>query len=109
MPIGQERGGRPRLARAPALRVPLAPGRPPPPAPLPPGDRPALRLAVARGTLGIELDAPFALGPLRVTNLAISLPGLRFPLDLSGGVARFRHRRGLLARLAVDAGTTELA
>ncbi len=59
--------------------------------------------------LGIELDAPFALGPLRVVELALGLPGVRFPVDLSGGVARFRHRRGALARVAVELGAADLA
>jgi tetratricopeptide (TPR) repeat protein len=64
---------------------------------------------VSRGTLGIELTAPFALGPIQVTELSLSLPGVRFPVDLSGGVARFRHRRGALSYLAVEAGATALA
>ena len=67
-----------------------------------PSDRPSLRLAVARGALGIELDAPYALGPLTVTEMGWTLPGVRFPVDLSGGVARFRHRRGALARVAIE-------
>lgn len=106
MPFGQERGGRPRIGRAPSLRVPVV--RAPPPAPPPRSDRPLLRLAVSRGMLGIELDAPFAIGPLSVVDLAISLPGVRFPVDLSGGVARFRHRRGALARLAIEASAADL-
>ena len=53
-----------------------------------------LRLTVARGALGLELDREIALGPLSVTALSLSLPGLRFPLDLSGGVHAFLHRRG---------------
>jgi tetratricopeptide (TPR) repeat protein len=67
-----------------------------------------LRLAVSRGALGIELDAPFRLGPLRVTELAVSYSSVRFPVDLSGGVARFRHRRGELLRLAIAARTADL-
>ncbi|HVY46506.1 MAG TPA: hypothetical protein VHB21_11535, partial [Minicystis sp.] len=64
--------------------------------PRPPDDRPALRLALSRGLLAIELDAPYRLGPIEVTELAVSLPDVRFPVDLSGGVAKFRHRRGVL-------------
>src|SRR5580692_2900408 len=109
MPLGPLRGS--RAGRAVSLRAPIAPPRPPPaPAPpAPPGDRPALRLAVSRGVLGIELDAPFALGPLRVVELALGIPGVRFPVDLSGGVPRFRHRRGALSRVAVELGAAELA
>src|SRR5262249_22016445 len=55
------------------------------------------------------LDAPFELGPLRVIALAFDLPGIRFPVDLSGGVARFRHRRGVLTRIAAEAGAAALA
>src|SRR3954466_12829458 len=106
MPAWQERGSRSRGRAAPSLRAPLSPQGPASPAP--PSDRPLLRLAVSRGLLGIELDAPFALGPLEVTELALSLPGVRFPVDLSGGVARFRHRRGALTRIVVEASTTDL-
>lgn len=67
-----------------------------------------MRLAVSKGLLGIELDAPFALGPLTVVDLALTLPGVRFPVDLSGGVARFRHRRGAMQGLAIEAATADL-
>ncbi len=60
-----------------------------------------MRLALARGALAIELDVPFELGPLRIDELAVRLPAVRFPVDLSGGVARFRHQRGELDRLVV--------
>jgi tetratricopeptide (TPR) repeat protein len=59
-------------------------------------DRPRLRLVMARGRLGIELDAPFALGPVLIEELALVLPEVRFPVDLTGGIAAFRHRRGRL-------------
>jgi cellulose synthase operon protein C len=58
-----------------------------------------LRLTVARGRLGIELYEPVEVGPLEVAALSLSLPDLRFPLDLSGGVRTFRNRRGLLEHL----------
>ncbi|WP_437731403.1 tetratricopeptide repeat protein [Sorangium sp. So ce1335] len=106
MAAGQRRG---RSARAlglpPSLRA-LAPGGGA--APRPPDDRPVLRLAVSKGALAIELGEPFALGPLRVTELVVRLAGVRFPVDLSGGVARFRHRRGQLAQIAVEAQGTDL-
>jgi len=63
---------------------------------------PALRLAIGRDGIGLELEGPVMLGCLRVTALATTLPGTRFPLDVSGGVNRFRHRRGELERLAFD-------
>jgi thioredoxin-like negative regulator of GroEL len=109
MAFGANRGKSARAGRAPSLRAPLAPGKHDAPPPAPPSDRPSLRLAVSRGVLGIELDAPFAIGPLQVVDLALGLPNIRFPVDLSGGVARFRHRRGALSRIAVEAGATALA
>jgi tetratricopeptide (TPR) repeat protein len=55
----------------------------------------------------MELYEPLPLGPLTVSALSLTLPGLRFPLDLSGGVPTFRHRRGELehARLEASADT----
>lgn len=58
-----------------------------------------LRLAVSRGALGLETYAPLVLGPVSVERLELSLPSLRFPVDLSGGVKVFRHRRGRLEHL----------
>lgn len=49
------------------------------------------------------------MGPLAVEELCIALVGLSFPLDLSGGVPRFRHRRGVLERLVVTARHERLA
>ena len=106
MAVGRERGSvSPSRRGAPLLRAPAAR----PPAPPPPADRPSLRLAVSRGLLGIELDAPWTMGPLRVTELQAGLPGVRFPVDLTGGVARFRHRRGALARLVLEVVTADLS
>jgi tetratricopeptide (TPR) repeat protein len=41
------------------------------------------------------------LGPVEVSELSFVLPNLSFPVDLSGGVTRFRHRRGDLERLVL--------
>jgi cellulose synthase operon protein C len=60
-----------------------------------------LRLTVARGALGLELYQPLELGPLEVHRLGITLPNLKFPVDLSGGVRVFRHRRGRLQHLGL--------
>src|SRR5690606_10792079 len=43
------------------------------------------------------------------SELAVSLPGLSFPLDLSGGVEQFRHRRGELHHLEIRATPDGLA
>lgn len=67
-----------------------------------PGSPPELRLAIGRDGLGIELAAPAYIECLTVTELAISIPKVRFPLDVSGGVSRFRNRRGQLRRLALE-------
>jgi hypothetical protein len=105
MAVGRERGNvSPSRRGAPLLRAPATRTAAPPP----PVDRPLLRLAVSRGLLGIELDAPWTMGPLRVTDLQAGLPGVRFPVDLTGGVARFRHRRGALAKLCLEIHATEL-
>lgn len=55
-----------------------------------------LRLTVARGALGLELYEPIEIGPIEIAALSLTLPGLKFPLDLGGGVRVFRHRRGEL-------------
>ncbi len=68
-----------------------------------------LRLTVTRGALGMELYEPLELGPLEVAALSLTLPGLSFPLDLSGGVPVFRHRRGDLEHLELSAGLDALA
>lgn len=49
--------------------------------------------------LGLELYEPIEIGPLVVESLGVSLPELRFPVDLSGGVRVFRHRRGRLEQM----------
>jgi cellulose synthase operon protein C len=68
-----------------------------------------LRLAVTKGGLGIELEHPLPLGALQVEQLSISLVGLSFPVDLSGGVARFRHRRGALEHLSLTGRRDQVA
>lgn len=67
-----------------------------------------LRLCVAGGALGIESYEPLPLDPLVIEDLAWTLPSLRFPIDLSGGVDVFRHHRGELTRLAVRASLARL-
>jgi hypothetical protein len=63
---------------------------------------------VAGGALGIESYEPLALDPLVVDDLAWTLPTLRFPIDLSGGVDAFRHHRGELTRLGLRASFEKL-
>lgn len=78
-----------------------------PPPPPPPGEV-ALRLAIGRDGIGLELARPARLECLTVTDLAAALPGVRFPVDVSGGVPRFRHRRGELRRLELELGARAL-
>lgn len=76
---------------------------------LPEEERVPLRLTVTRGVLGMELYEPVELGPLDVIRLSVTLPNLKFPLDLSGGVPHFRHRRGELEHATVRTDWTRLA
>jgi tetratricopeptide (TPR) repeat protein len=48
------------------------------------------------------------LGPLEVRRVGVSLPNLKFPVDLSGGVRLFRHRRGQLEHLSLSVRTDVL-
>jgi tetratricopeptide (TPR) repeat protein len=70
-----------------------------------------VRLALGIGPrgLGLELAGDAWLGPIWVTEIQTSLPGLTFPLDVSGGVSRFRHRRGRVERLVVEVPMEALA
>src|SRR6185312_6483378 len=71
-------------------------------APKEPSSRVVLRLAIGRDGIGLELADPVDAGCVRVAELAAALPGMRFPVDVSGGVARFRHRRGDLRVLRLE-------
>jgi tetratricopeptide (TPR) repeat protein len=88
---------RPSKRRPPARRASLDTSEVEPQRSIP------LRLSVTKAGLGLELVAPIALGFLSVEQLSIALVGLSFPVDLSGGVARFRHRRGALERFSLAA------
>jgi tetratricopeptide (TPR) repeat protein len=68
-----------------------------------------LQLSASRGKLALELAEPLRVGPVTVTRLVSSLDGLSFPVDLSGGVARFRHRRGTLDLMVVETQLAQLA
>jgi tetratricopeptide (TPR) repeat protein len=68
-----------------------------------------LRLTVTRGRLGIELYESLRLGPVEVSALSVSIPNLRFPVDLSGGVPTFRHRRGQLEHARLNVALPDLA
>ena len=67
-----------------------------------------LQLVIGRQGVGLELAAPVVLGAIAVTELTASLPGIRFPVDVSGGVPRFRHRRGELQTIQVEASARML-
>jgi cellulose synthase operon protein C len=96
------------LRRSPAARRPggrAGSTKPPPP----PDADVVLRLSIGREGIGIELARPARLGCLSVMKLSATLPGIRFPVDVSGGVPRFRHRRGQLECLEVELGARALA
>jgi cellulose synthase operon protein C len=59
----------------------------------------SLRLAIGRDGIGLELATSAFLECVVVEEMTTALPGTRFPVDVSGGVARFRHRRGALQTL----------
>lgn len=67
-----------------------------------------LRLGVSRGGLGIELNQSVQMGPVSVEQFEWSLPALEYPLDLSGGVKQFLHRRGLFERATLRVRPSEL-
>jgi cellulose synthase operon protein C len=67
-----------------------------------------LRLAIGREGIGLELEGFARVACARVTQLTASLPGMRFPVDVSGGVARFRHRWSELQRLELEVGARAL-
>lgn len=75
----------------------------------PPRGRPHFRLAALQGALALELEAPVRVGALTVAALSSRLADLTFPLDLSGGVERFRHRRGDLEALTLHAEPDDIA
>jgi cellulose synthase operon protein C len=68
-----------------------------------------LRLAIGKDGLGIELAGPTTLGCLDIVELVIRLPHVKFPFDVSGGVAKFRHKRGELERVAIELDARRVA
>lgn len=68
-----------------------------------------LRLAVSKRGLGLELARPAHVGPVVVRDLSIWLDAVTFPTDISGGVDRFRHRRGSLESLTLEVSREALA
>jgi len=68
-----------------------------------------LRLAIGRDGLGLELAKPARLACLDVVELVIRLPHVKFPFDVSGGVAKFRHKRGELERLHLEVDARRFA
>ena len=68
-----------------------------------------LRLAIGKDGLGIELADPSVMACLDVVELVVRLPHVKFPFDVSGGVAKFRHKRGELERLAVELDARRVA
>ena len=62
----------------------------------------ALRLAIGKEGLGLELARPTTIECLDVPELTVKIPHVRFPFDVSGGVAKFRHKRGEIERVRVE-------
>jgi tetratricopeptide (TPR) repeat protein len=68
----------------------------------------SLRLAIGREGVGLELARPARIACLQVTELSTTFHAIRFPIDVSGGVTRFRHRRGRLQRLGIELRARDL-
>lgn len=68
----------------------------------------ALRLAIGREGVGLELSSPVALECIRLMELSTAFRGIRFPIDVSGGVSKFRHKRGQLQRVLVEMAGSDL-
>jgi len=68
-----------------------------------------LRLAIGKDGLGIELAGPATVECLDVVELVVRLPHVKFPFDVSGGVAKFRHKRGELERVGVELDARRVA
>ncbi|MBI2388139.1 MAG: hypothetical protein HYV09_00870 [Deltaproteobacteria bacterium] len=73
------------------------------------GPEASLQLAIGREGVGLELSRAVELGPVTLLHARSRLIGVGFPLDVSGGVDRFRHRRTTLEAfgLAVEHGPAE--
>jgi cellulose synthase operon protein C len=61
----------------------------------------ALQLAIGREGVGLELSKPIELGPVTLMHARTRMVGVGFPLDVSGGVERFRHRRTTLETIGI--------
>ncbi|HXX68268.1 MAG TPA: hypothetical protein VEK07_13850 [Polyangiaceae bacterium] len=65
-------------------------------------------MSIAREGIGLELAQATPIGCLRVIALASTFAGVRFPVNVSGGVSRFRHRRARLERLELELSSRAL-
>jgi tetratricopeptide (TPR) repeat protein len=68
----------------------------------------AFRLTFVQGRGLLSLAGRDFEGLGHVDSLELEIPNLRFPFDLSGGVARFKNRRLRLRELALAIGRDEL-
>ena len=69
---------------------------------VPPSPRITLCLTLGPRQIGLAIASPVPMGPLSIDEIDVTFPNLAFPLDVSGGVNRFRHRRGELRRLRLS-------
>lgn len=68
----------------------------------------AFRLTFVQGRGLLSLAGRDFEGLGHVDSLELEIPNLRFPFDLSGGVARFKNRRLRLRELALAVGSEQL-
>jgi tetratricopeptide (TPR) repeat protein len=89
--------------------VPEAPPSAPAESRTPAADGAELRLAIGREGIGLELARPATVECFAVISLRTAFRGQRFPVDVSGGVPRFRHKRGELTHLRIELDANRLA
>ncbi|MBN2576742.1 MAG: hypothetical protein JXP73_19415 [Deltaproteobacteria bacterium] len=69
----------------------------------------AFRLTFVQGRGLLSLAGRDFAGLGHVDSLELEIPNLRFPFDLSGGIARFKNRRLKLCELALAVGSDDLS
>lgn len=77
----------------------------------PRGDEPplALKLSLRDGRVYLVLEDQAVGRGIRVRSLEVSVPGVEFPVDLSGGAARFQHHASRLQSAVLEIDLKALA
>ncbi|MCH2110558.1 MAG: hypothetical protein MK135_14645 [Polyangiaceae bacterium] len=67
-----------------------------------------LRLVLAQGSVGLEITRPISFLGATIDSLLVTLPGVKFPFDLSRGVKEFRNYRSRLQSLRLRLDVEQL-